>query len=69
MALDFDFEQQCRDKITVLFLAEIMNRLGVVDAGKVFQNVNKKVEKEDDEFVKLRLQGFIKNVMENYLEY
>ncbi|QBR49709.1 hypothetical protein [Erwinia sp. QL-Z3] len=67
MALQVDFEQQCRDKMTVIFLAEIMNRLGVVDAGKVFQNVVKKVEKEEDESSRLKMQGFIRNVREGYL--
>lgn len=68
MALEVDFEQQCRDKMTVIFLAEIMNRLGVVDAGKVFQNVVKKVEKEEDENIRLKMQGFIRNVREGYLD-
>lgn len=68
MALELDFEQQCRDKMTVIFLAEIMNRLGVVDAGKVFQNVVKKVEKEEDENIRLKMQGFIRNVREGYLD-
>ncbi|MEN4892506.1 hypothetical protein [Erwinia billingiae] len=67
MALQVDFEQQCRDKMTVIFLAEIMNRLGVVDAGKVFQNVVKKVEKEEDESSRLKMQGFIRNVRKGYL--
>ncbi len=69
MALDLDFEQQCRDKMTVIFLAEIMSRLGVVEAGKVFQNVNNKVEKEADECTRLKLQSFISNVKEGYLKY
>lgn len=38
-----DFEQSCRDQITVLFLAEILNRLGVIAAGKVLTNVTKKL--------------------------
>ncbi|MCX0498472.1 hypothetical protein [Erwinia billingiae] len=67
MTVEVDFEQQCRDKMTVIFLAEIMNRLGVVDAGKVFQNVVKKVEKEEDESSRLKMQGFIRNVREGYL--
>lgn len=67
MTVEVDFEQQCRDKMTVIFLAEIMNRLGVVDAGKVFQYVVKKVEKEEDESSRLKMQGFIRNVREGYL--
>lgn len=67
MASDVDFEQQCRDKMTVLFLTEIMNRLGVVEAGKVFRNVNKKVDKVEDECIKLKLQSFINDVRQGYL--
>ena len=68
MTSDVDFEQQCRDKMTVLFLIEIMNRLGVVEAGKVFRNVNKKVDKVEDESIKLKLQSFINDVRQGYLD-
>lgn len=62
-----DFEQSCRDKITVLFLAEILNRLGVIAAGKVLTNVTKKVDAEENEEVKTRLLSYIEELKETYV--
>ncbi|WP_159874099.1 MULTISPECIES: hypothetical protein [unclassified Raoultella] len=68
--MDFndDFEQQCRDKMTVMFLSEIMNRLGVVEAGKIFRNVSENVENVDDDDIRLKLKTFISNVREGYMK-
>ncbi len=68
MDFNADFEQQCRDKMTVMFLSEIMNRLGVVEAGKVFRNVSANVENIEDENIRLKLNGFISDVSEEYMK-
>lgn len=63
-----EFEQQCRDKMTVMFLSEIMNRLGVVEAGKIFRNVSARVENVDDENIRLKLNAFVSDVREGYMK-
>ena len=68
MSSDVDFEQQCRDKMTVMFLSEIMNRLGVVEAGKILSNVMTSVEKEEDEYTRLKLNNFVNDVKEHYMK-
>ncbi|HBK9471326.1 TPA: hypothetical protein ME969_005338 [Klebsiella pneumoniae] len=68
MVFENDIEQQWRDKMTVIFFAEIMNRLGVVNAGKIFNNVVREVEEEKDEIIKLKMQNFISNVRKGYLK-
>ncbi|WP_367165740.1 hypothetical protein [Kosakonia cowanii] len=62
------FEQQCRDKMTVMFLAEIMNRLGVVEAGKIFRNVSANAQNVEDENIRLKLNTFISDVREGYMK-
>lgn len=68
MVFENDIEQQWRDKMTVIFFAEIMNTLGVVNAGKIFNNVVREVEEEKDEIIKLKMQNFISNVRKGYLK-
>lgn len=68
MDFNADFEQQCRDKMTVIFLSEIMNRLGVVEAGKIFRNVSDSVENVDDDNIRLKLKEFINDVREGYMK-
>ncbi|MEG3136218.1 hypothetical protein SC206_21885 [Rouxiella sp. T17] len=63
-----EFEQSCRDQIAILFISEILNRLGVIEAGKVLNNVSKKVDEEQDEEVKHRLQTYIADLKASYME-
>jgi len=68
MDFNADFEQKCRDKMTVMFLSEIMNRMGVVEAGKIFRNVSKNVDNVDDDNIRLKLKEFIHDVREGYMK-
>ncbi len=61
-----DFEQSCRDQITVLFISEILNRLGVIEAGKVLTNVTKRVDAEENQEVKARLLSHIEDLKTCY---
>lgn len=63
-----DFDQSCRDQITVLFLSEILHRLGVIDAGTVLKNVSRKVEAEENEEVKQRLFAYIADLKNSYMD-
>ncbi|WAT02217.1 hypothetical protein [Rouxiella chamberiensis] len=68
MSTASEFEQSCRDQITILFISEILNRLGVIEAGMVLNNVAKKVDAEQDEEVKQRLQVYIADLKASYME-
>lgn len=68
MNFNAEFEQQCRDQMTIIFLSEIINTLGVVEAGKIFRNVSANVEKVEDENIRLKLHGFISDVRESYMK-
>ncbi|EBY1954777.1 DUF2594 family protein [Salmonella enterica subsp. enterica serovar Sandiego] len=60
-------EMYCRDKITMLFLSEILNRLGVVDAGKVILNVSSRIDEESDAYVREVLHLYICQLKKLYM--
>ncbi|XCW71857.1 Hypothetical protein ABZS17D1_04270 (plasmid) [Kosakonia cowanii] len=45
-----------------------MNRLGVVEAGKIFRNVSANAQNVEDENIRLKLNTFISDVREGYMK-
>lgn len=68
MDINTDIDQQCRDRITVMFLSEIMNRMGVVEAGKIFRNLSATVEEEENEHIRTILRSYVGQVRKGYMK-
>ncbi|MBK0035777.1 hypothetical protein IBT47_26220 [Erwinia sp. S43] len=68
MDVNADIDQKCRDKMMVMFLSEIVNRMGVVEAGKIFRNLDATVGEEEDESMRTQLIAYIGMVREGYMK-
>lgn len=60
-------EHHIQQEITRLFLVEIMNNMGVVAAGKIFNRVNKQVKTVEDPLVRLKLHEQIESLKALYI--
>lgn len=62
-----NFENECRDKILMYFLSQILNEMGVISSGKIIRKVKYMIDSEEDLAAKTKMEDLLQRLRTIYM--